>query len=98
MVLTSLSKINDHSCVGSFLGLQFYSIDLPACLSLYQYHAVFFFFFFFFFYHYCSVVQLEVKDSDFPRSSFIIENSFANPELFVILMNLRNALYNSMKN
>ena len=23
---------SDHSCVDSFLGLQFYSIDLPACL------------------------------------------------------------------
>jgi hypothetical protein len=24
-------RSNDHKCVGSFLGLQFYSIDLPVC-------------------------------------------------------------------
>jgi hypothetical protein len=34
-VLTSLSKIK---CVGSFLVLQFYSIDLPACLSTNTYN------------------------------------------------------------
>jgi hypothetical protein len=28
-----------------------------------------------FFYHYCSIVQLEVRDGDSPRS-FIVENSF----------------------
>jgi hypothetical protein len=36
------------------------------------------------FYHYCFVVQLEVKDADFPRSSFIVENSFRCPGFFVI--------------
>jgi hypothetical protein len=25
------------------------------------------------FYHYCSIVQLKVRDGDFPRSSFIVE-------------------------
>jgi hypothetical protein len=28
------------------------------------------------FYHYCSLVQLEVRDGDSPRSSFLVENSF----------------------
>ena len=28
------------------------------------------------FYHYCSVVQLEVRDDDSPRSSFIFKNCF----------------------
>ena len=39
-----------------------------TCLFLYQYHAVF--------YHYCSVVQLEVRDGDSSRDSFIVENHF----------------------
>ena len=34
------------------------------------------------FYHYCSVVQLEVKDGDSPRNSFIFENSFCYPVFF----------------
>jgi hypothetical protein len=34
-------RSSEHRCVGSFLGLHFCSIDLPVCLSLYQYHAVF---------------------------------------------------------
>ena len=34
------------------------------------------------FYHDCSVIQLEVRDSDSPRISFIIENSFHYPVLF----------------
>jgi hypothetical protein len=37
------------------------------------------------FYHNCSVVQLEVRDGDFPRSSFIVENSSHYPRFFVIL-------------
>jgi hypothetical protein len=37
------------------------------------------------FYHNCSVVQLEVKDSDSTRSSFIVENSFCYPRVFVFL-------------
>jgi hypothetical protein len=35
------------------------------------------------FYHYCSVIQLEVRDND-AISSFIIENSFTYPGFFVI--------------
>jgi hypothetical protein len=47
-----------------------------TCLSLYQYHAAF--------NHNCSVVQLEVGDGDSPRGSFIVENSFCYPRIFVI--------------
>jgi hypothetical protein len=36
------------------------------------------------FYHYCSVLQLEVKDGDSPRTTFIVENSFQYPGIFVI--------------
>jgi hypothetical protein len=36
------------------------------------------------FYHNCSVVQFEVRDGDSPRSSFIAENSFCYPGIFVI--------------
>ena len=48
------------------------------------------------FYHYCSVIQLEVRDSDFSRSSFIVENSFCYPGFFVIADEI--AFSNSMKN
>jgi len=37
------------------------------------------------FYHYCSVILLEFRDSDFPGSLFIVENSFSYPGLFFIL-------------
>jgi hypothetical protein len=35
------------------------------------------------FYHSCSVVQLEVRDGDSPRRSFIVENWFPYPGFFV---------------
>jgi hypothetical protein len=31
MVLVPCQRSSDHRCVDSFLGSQFYSIDLPAC-------------------------------------------------------------------
>ena len=34
--------------------------------------------------HYCSVIQFEIRDGNFPRSSFIVENSFCYPSFFVI--------------
>jgi hypothetical protein len=73
--------------MGSFLGLQFYSIDLPVCHSTST---------IFFFYHNCSVVQLEVRDSDSTRSSFIVENSFCYLMFFLLVqMNLQIALCHS---
>jgi len=35
------------------------------------------------FYDYCSVILLEVRDGDSPRSSFIVEYSFCYPGFFV---------------
>jgi hypothetical protein len=35
-------------------------------------------------YHYFSVIQLEVREDDSSRSSFIVENSFCYPEFSVI--------------
>jgi len=61
-------------CVGSFLGLQFYSIDLSVVLVSIQYS----------FYHYFSVIQLEVRDGDSPRNSCIVEDSFHYPGFSVI--------------
>jgi len=66
-------QVTIHRCVGSFLGLQFYSIDLPACLCTNTS-----------FYHYCPIMQLEVRDGDSPRSSFIVEDSFRYFGFFVI--------------
>jgi hypothetical protein len=57
-VLLLCQRSSDHRCVGSFLSLQFYSFDLPACLCTMQ------------FYHYYSVIQLEVRDGYSPRSFF----------------------------
>ena len=66
---------SDHRCVGSFLGLQSYSIDLLAWHCTNTIH---------FFYHYCSVVKFEVWDTESPWSSFTVENSFSYPGFFVI--------------
>jgi hypothetical protein len=33
-LLLLCQRSSDHRCMGLFLGLQFYSIDLPACLSI----------------------------------------------------------------
>jgi hypothetical protein len=72
--------------VATFLGLQFYSIDLPACL--YQYYS---------FYHYFHVIQLKVRDGDSPRCTFIVENIFHYPGFLSFQMNLRSALSNSIE-
>jgi hypothetical protein len=43
-------------------------------------------------------VQLDARDGDSPRSSFIVESSFRYPGFLMFQMNLRIALSNSMKN
>jgi hypothetical protein len=75
--------------VGSFLGLQFYSIDLPVwyCTNTMK-----------FFYHNCSVAQLVVRNGDSTRHSFIVENSFHYPMFLLFQMNLQIVLSNSVKN
>jgi hypothetical protein len=37
------------------------------------------------FYHSCSVVQLEVRDGDFPQKFFIVKNCLSCPGFFVCL-------------
>jgi hypothetical protein len=65
-------------------GLQFYSTDLlvPIPCGVLS---------FLFFFHYCCVVQLEIGDGDYPRSSLIVENSFRYPRFLLFQTNLRIA-------
>ena len=77
--------------MGSFLGLQFYSTDLPACHCSNTMLILI---------TKCSVVQFKVRDGDSPRSSFIFENSFHYP-VFVVVVVILNEFENcskSMKN
>ena len=37
------------------------------------------------FYHYCSVVQLEFRDGDSSRGSFIVQDCFSCPGLFALI-------------
>jgi hypothetical protein len=46
------------------------------------------------FYYDCSVVQLEIRDSDTSRSSFIVQDSFSYPELFVFPYEVENCSLN----
>jgi len=57
--------------MGSFLGLQFYSIDLPAYICTLQFLSRLL----------CNI-QLEVRDEDFPRSPFTVDNSFSYSRFF----------------
>ena len=59
--------------VGSFLGLQFYSVGL--LVSLYQKHDIFIT---------CPVVYFEIRDGDFLSHSFIVWNNFCYTEVYVI--------------
>jgi hypothetical protein len=45
------------------------------------------------FYHYYSVVQLEVRDGESPRSSFTVENCFHYPGSFVIPYRVENCSF-----
>ena len=71
-------RSSDHMCVGSFLGPQIYSIDLHASLCTC-------------FYKYCSVIQLDVRDGDSPRSS-LLRIVFPILGLLLFQMNLKVAL------
>jgi hypothetical protein len=66
IVLTSLWKIK---CVDLFLDLQFYPVVLPFCLSTNTMFVVVVAVvcLFVFFYHYCSVIQVEVRNCDSPK-------------------------------
>ena len=67
--------------MGSFLGLQFYSIDLPACFYNSTIQV---------FNHYYFVIQLEARDGDSSRSSFIVENCFGYPGVFFFPYEVEN--------
>jgi hypothetical protein len=54
--------------------------------------------FFFFFNHYSFVIQLEVTDSDSPRSSILLKIVFNTLDFLLFQMNLEVALSNFMKN
>ena len=83
--------------MSSFLGLQFYSIDLPAYLCT-KTMQVFVCLFVCLFYHYCSVVQLEVRDGDSPDVLSVLRIVFTILGFLLFQMNLRIALFNSVKN
>jgi hypothetical protein len=48
--------------------------------------------------HYCFVVQLEVRDGDFSRNFFIVENCFAYCGFIILLMKLRITVSRAIKN
>ena len=56
-----------HLCVFNPITVIYLSVIVPVPCS---------------FYHNCSVVQLEVRHGDSPRSSFIAENIFRGPAFF----------------
>jgi hypothetical protein len=58
-----------HLCVFNPITVIYLSVIVPVPCS---------------FYHNCSVVQLEVRHGDSPRSSFIAENVFCYPRFVVI--------------
>ena len=70
--------------MGSFLDLQFYSIDLLACHCTNTMQLL--------------TLLLEVRDTDSARISFVVENSFSYPGFFVIPDEFDIALSNSVKN
>ena len=76
--------------MGSFLGVRFYSIDQPVCFYANTMG----------FFYYCSVVQLEIRDGNISRSSFIVQNCFSYPEvffLFVFLYEVENCSFMFLK-
>ena len=74
MVLASLSKIVSlgiwfHVWIFDLILLIKVSASVPIVCS---------------FYHYCSVVQLEVRDGDSSQSSFIVQDCFAYPDFLFV--------------
>jgi hypothetical protein len=70
--------------------MQFFFVAAAAFFCL--------FFVLFCFYHYCSVILLEVKNGNSPRSSFIVQENFVILGHLLFQMNLQIVLSNSMKN
>ena len=77
--------------MGLFQGLVFNSVNQPVCSYTNTMH--------FYFYHHCSVVQLEVRDGNMPRISFIVQDCFSYPKFVCFLnMKLNIVLSRSVKN
>jgi hypothetical protein len=76
--------------MGSFLSLQFYSTDLPACHCTNTMQSFCFCFCFVFVFITISLIQLYVRDGDSLRSSFIVENSFLYSGFFAITNEFAN--------
>ena len=74
--------------MGQYEGFQLYSIGLPVYLvpepSWFQ--------------DYSSVIELEVRDGDASRSSFIVQASFGYPGFLFPYIKLRIVLSRSVKN
>jgi hypothetical protein len=51
------------------------------------------FVFYFVLNYYCFVVELEVRDGGSPRNSFIVENCFGYPEIFVLPYEVENCSF-----
>jgi hypothetical protein len=66
-----------------------------SCLSLYQYCPVLFLLLLF--NHYCSVIQLEVRDGDSPRSFLLLRTIFTILCFLLFQKNLQIAYSNSTK-
>jgi hypothetical protein len=81
--------------MGLFPGLSFYSIDQPVCF--YANTMFCFVLFVCLFYYYCSVVQLEIRDGDTSRSSFIVQDCFSYPRFFGFLYEVENCYFNVCK-
>jgi hypothetical protein len=89
MVFSSLAKdqvtigVWVHFWVFNSISLVYLSVTVPVPCS---------------FYHNCSVLQLEVRNGDSTKGSFIVENSFGILGFLLFQMNLKIALSNSVKN
>ena len=64
------------SCAGLFLGLQGYSIEQPICFLANTMQ---------FLLYYCYIIQLEIRDGDTSKISFIVEDFFSYPVLCFVL-------------
>ena len=88
MVVDSLSKIKFLQVCEFISGSL---IQLHLSTSLCFYHLPYSFD------YYCSVVQLEVRDSDISRSSFIVQAHFSNSGVFVFPYEVKHCSFKICK-
>ena len=75
MLLTSLSKTK-YSLMCGLISESSTWFHWSACLSIFMPIPCCY-------YYYCSAVQLEIRDGDTSRSSFIVQDCFSYPRFFV---------------